>query len=184
MDEQRYKLLAGPAEIDRRISAIAGELLTDTGHSSPLYVALLRGAAPFASKLMFELARQSPDSHPEIDYMMVSTYGGERHASEPRVVTDLAPSTIVKGRQVIIIDDVLDKGLTANFVTKHLKARGAAEVKLAVLCDKRADRVKDVVADYAGFSFDDNWLVGMGMDDAEAANEGYRWLPEIWEIRR
>ena len=116
--------------------------------------------------------------------MMVSTYGGERHASEPHIVTDLAPSTVVTDRTVIIIDDVLDKGITADFVTKHLHARGAADVKLAVLCDKTTKRERDVTADYAGFTFDDNWLVGMGMDDSEVANEGYRWLEEIWEIKR
>jgi hypoxanthine phosphoribosyltransferase len=181
---ERYNRLATAAEVDQEIVRIAGEILRDEPDPSPLFVALLRGAAPFSSKLMFELARQSPDFHPEIDYMMVSTYGGERHASEPHIVTDLAPSTTVNGRDVIIIDDVLDKGITADFVTKHLQARGAADVKLAVLCDKRTARERDTSADYCGFTFDDNWLVGMGMDDAEAADEGYRWLGEIWEIKR
>lgn len=79
---------------------------------------------------------------------------------------------------------MLDKGITADFVTKHLLERGAADVWLAVLCDKRTARERDIAADYAGFTFHDNWLVGMGMDDAAAAPEGSRWLPEIWEIKR
>jgi len=181
---ERYDRLATSAEVRREITRIAGEILRDEPDRSPLFVTLLRGAAPFSSKLMFEITRQSPDYHPEIDYMMVSTYGGERHASEPRIVTDLAPSTTVSGRDVVIIDDVLDKGITADFVTKHLQARGAANVSLVVLCDKRTTRERDVTADYCGFTFDDNWLVGMGMDDAEMADEGYRWLEEIWEIKR
>lgn len=181
---ERYERLATAEQVNQQITRLSSEILRDEPERSPLFVALLRGAAPFSSKLMLEIARQSPDYHPEIDYMMVSTYGAERHASEPRIVTDLAPSTVVEGRDVIIIDDVLDKGITADFVTKHLEVRGARAVRLAVLCDKRTERERDISADYAGFTFDDNWLVGMGMDDADAANEGYRWLEEIWEIKR
>lgn len=181
---ERYDKLADTEQVNQQITRIAIEILADEPDRSPLFVGLLRGAAPFSSKLMLEIARKSPDYHPEIDYMMVSTYGGERHASEPRIVTDLAPSTAIKGRDVIVIDDVLDKGITADFVTKHLQARGAANIKLAVLCDKTTQRERGITADYVGFTFDDNWLVGMGMDDAGAANEGYRWLEEIWEIKR
>lgn len=180
----RYNRLASAEEVDAKIKSIASHIIDDFPDQSPLFVSLLRGAAPFSSKLMFEIVRQAPDYHPELDYMMVSTYGTSQHAGEPHIVTDLAPTTVVNGRDVIVIDDVLDKGVTADFVRKHLQARGAAQVKLAVLCDKHTDRVHDVTADYVGFEFDDNWLVGVGMDDAEAANEGYRWLEEIWEIRR
>lgn len=179
----RYSLLADSTSVDQRIAAIASQILADEPDRSPLFVALLRGAAPFSSKLMLEISRQTPDYHPEIDYMMVSTYGGERHASEPHIVTDLAPSTLVKDRTVVVIDDVLDKGITADFVAKHLRARGATSIKLAVLCDKQTARERDVTADYVGFTFNDNWLVGMGMDDAEAGPEGYRWLDEIWEVK-
>lgn len=181
---ERYRQVAIASEVDQEITRITGEILRGNPNHSPLFVALLRGAAPFCSKLMFEISRQSPDYHPEIDYMMVSTYGGQRHASEPHIVTDLAPSTTVNGRDVIIIDDVLDKGITADFVTKHLQARGATNIRLAVLCDKKTTRERDITADYVGFTFEDNWLVGMGMDDADVATEGYRWLDEIWEIRR
>ena len=176
-----YSKVADKQQITHSIARIATQIIQD--HSAtPLFVSLLRGAAPFSSMLMFELARQAPEFHPEIDYMMVSTYGGERHASKPHIVTDLAPSTTVTGRTVVIIDDVLDKGITAQFVTQHLRKRGAAQVRLAVLCDKRTQRSYDITPDYSGFTFEDNWLVGMGMDDARAATEGYRWLEEIWEV--
>lgn len=179
---KRYSRLANSAEVNQQIIHLATSVLADYPNSSPLFVGLLRGAAPFASKLMLEITRQSPDYHPEIDYMMVSTYGAEKHAGEPHIVTDLAPSTRVHDRSVVIIDDVLDKGITADFVTKHLQARGAAAVRLAVLCDKTTQRERDISANYVGFTFEDNWLVGMGMDDPQAANEGYRWLDEIWEV--
>lgn len=179
----QYSKVADAQQITQSITRIATQIIQDHP-ATPLFVSLLRGAAPFSSMLMFELARQAPEFHPEIDYMMVSTYGGERHASKPHIVTDLAPSTTVTGRTVVIIDDVLDKGITAQFVTVHLLKLGAAEVKLAVLCDKRTQKSYDITPDYSGFTFEDNWLVGIGMDDARAATEGYRWLDEIWEVNQ
>ncbi len=180
----KYKQLATAEQITEQTKLIASQILQDFPNETPLFVALLRGASPFSSKLMGEIVKQKQSYHPELDYMMVSTYGSGQHAGEPHIVTDLAPSTLVRGREVVVIDDVLDKGITADFVKKHMKNRGAAAVKLAVLCDKLAVRERDITADYIGFEFDDNWLVGMGMDDASEANEGYRWLDEIWEIKQ
>lgn len=179
---EQYKQLATTEQVDASISQIATNIL-ETYPTLPLFVALLRGAAPFASKLMLEIVRQAPESHPELDYMMVSTYGSGQTAGEPHIVTDLAPTTEVNGRAVIVLDDVLDKGVTANFVFNHLNARGATSVELAVLATKTVERLYPVEASYSGFIFNKQWLVGMGMDDANAANEGYRWLEEIWEIR-
>lgn len=180
---EKYRKLASVNQVDSAIEQIASEILK-TFASTPLFVSLLRGANQFTSKLMFEIVRQSPEFHPEVDYMTISTYGSAKQAGEPHIVTDLAPSTTVKDRQVIVIDDVLDKGVTADFVFQHLKNRGASDIKLAVLCDKKAQRIKPIEADYKGFSFDDNWLVGMGMDNATDAKEAHRWLEEIWEVTK
>lgn len=180
----RYSQLASTKDVDDAIRQMASKILQDH-EELPLFVALLRGAAPFASKLLFELVRQAPDSHPELDYMMVSTYGNGQVAGTPHIVTDLAPTTQVAGRTVVVLDDVLDKGITANFVFSHLKSRGATWVELAVLADKEVERThEEITARYRAFSFGNKWLVGMGMDDAQAADEGYRWLEEIWEIRQ
>lgn len=178
-----YEELASAEEVTHEIDRLAAEIVKDYD-TTPLFVALLRGAAPFATKLMFAITRQSPDFQPELDYMMVSTYGEGQQAGEPHIVTDLAPNTIVHGRKVVILDDVLDKGITAEFVTAHLKSRGAADIKLAVLCEKKTNRLTDATADYCGFSFDDNWLVGMGLDDASTVKEGYRWCDRIMQVRR
>lgn len=179
----RYSLVASSAEVTARITKLADEILS-AHTSSPLFVALLKGAAPFAAKLMFELSEQNPDFHPELDYMMVATYGSGRHAGEPRIVTDLDPRSSVAGRTVIILDDVLDKGITADFVRTHLLALGAEKIELAVLVDKQTTRVKDIEADYYGLKAKDEWLVGMGMDDADLTHEGHRWLNEIRQINR
>jgi hypoxanthine phosphoribosyltransferase len=177
-----HTILATDTQVAARINELASELINDFSDKNPLFVALLRGAAPFASQLMFAIAEQAPMFHPELDYMMVKTYGAERHASEPRIITDLAPDTVTVDRPVIIIDDVLDKGITAHFVASHLKKRGAADIRLAVLADKQTERVEDVTADYTGFVVDDVWLVGMGMDDADGGKEHYRWAQGIWSV--
>ncbi|MEO5949126.1 MAG: phosphoribosyltransferase family protein [Candidatus Saccharimonas sp.] len=181
---ERYNTLYTADQVDVQISRIAGEIIRDQKADNPLFVALLRGAAPFASKLMFEIAKQAPDMHPDLDYMMVSTYGSTQRAHEPRIVTDLAPDTDVRGRTVIVLDDVLDKGITAEFVRRHLASMGASAVKLAVLAQKQVERVYDITPDYCGFDATDEWLVGMGMDDAGLSHEGNRWIGEILEIRR
>lgn len=177
-----YQEVASAADVEQKINQLAREILHDY-ETTPLFVALLRGAAPFATKLMHAIASESPEFHPELDYMMVSTYGAGRHAGEPHIVTDLAPSTEVADRPVVIIDDVLDKGITADFVARHLQARGASDVKLAVLCEKRTHRVADITADYCGFSFADEWLVGMGLDDSSSVTEGYRWRDSIMQVK-
>ena len=115
--------------------------------------------------------------------MMISTYGADHIAKQPIIVTDLAPDTAVKGRAVIILDDVIDQGITSDFVRELLLGRGAKSVELATLASKAvAGRLPQ--SNYNGFSAGDKWLVGMGLDDAHEAHEAYRWTDSIWEIRR
>ena len=180
--EESHKLVALPEEIDAIINKMAGQLVADYP-TSPLFVALLRGGAPFASKLMFAIARLAPGYHPELDYMVVSTYGQDRTASQPVVITDLAPSTDTSNRDIVIIDDVIDKGLTSDFVHELLNSRGAKSVKLAVLVDKKVEgRISK--ADYTGLTANDQWLIGMGLDDAKSGHEHHRWNDSITEVRK
>ncbi len=175
------RTIASHEELSLSMQAMAQKIIHEHGADRPLFVALLRGAAPFASKLMFEMTALAPEMHPELDYMMVSTYGDGREAGTPRIVTDLAPDTIVKDRLVIVLDDVLDKGITADFVTTYLKQRGAKTIKLAVLATK-AVPTRTFEADYSCLEAPDAWLVGMGMDNADTAREAYRWLDAIKAI--
>lgn len=180
--ENTYDLVATTGEVDAAIARIAQGVLANH-QTSPLFVALLRGAAPFASKLMFEIVRQAPHYNPELDYMMISTYGADHTAKQPVIVTNLAPSTTVAGRSVIILDDVIDLGVTSDFVRDLLVSRGATSVELAVLATKDVP-MRQSQADYVGFEAGDKWLVGMGLDDAHAGTEAYRWVDSIWAIRR
>ena len=175
-------LIASPEEIDSLINNIAGRLIDDYPEP-PLFIVLLRGGAPFASKLMFAITQQSPEYHPELDYMVVSTYGQKRIASQPVVITDLAPGTDPIGRAVVIIDDVIDQGVTSDFVRALLIERGARSVALAVLVDKQVvGRLS--AADYTGLVTNDQWLIGMGLDDAKSGHEHYRWSESIWEVNK
>lgn len=172
--------IASTEQVDIIIDRLAQQLL-DNYPSSPLFVVLLRGGAPFAAKLMFAITRLSPAYHPELDYMLVSTYGQNRTASQPVVVTDIAPTTIVDGRDVVILDDVIDRGITSDFVRELFMSRSARSVKLAVLANKTPiGRVGG--ADYVGLDTSDQWLIGMGLDDAKSGHEHYRWTESIWEI--
>lgn len=180
--EDTYDLVATAEQVNTVIAQIATDII-QKHPKSPLFVALLRGAAPFAGKLMFEITRQAPHYNPELDYMMISTYGADHTAKQPVIVTDLAPSTRVAGRKVIILDDVIDLGVTSNFVRDLLRERGADNVELAVLASKSVP-TRQSQADYVGFEAGDKWLVGMGLDDAQAGTEAYRWTDSIWEIRR
>lgn len=179
--EDTYDLVATAEQVNTVIAQIATDII-QKHPKSPLFVALLRGAAPFAGKLMFEITRQAPHYNPELDYMMISTYGADHTAKQPVVVTDLAPSTSVAGRSVIILDDVIDLGVTSDFVRDLLRERSADNVELAVLASKSVP-TRQSQADYVGFEAGDKWLVGMGLDDAGAASEAYRWIDSLWEIK-
>lgn len=177
------EILFTATEVETRIRAIAEEIITDYKAAHPLFVCLLKGAAPFASALMTEITRLDPDFHPEMDYMTISTYGDGRTAGQSRVVMDLAPNTVVSGRTVIVLDDCLDKGHTAHFTGEHLRLNGAADVKLVVLAQKEVERENDLSADIYGFIAPDTWLVGMGMDDTSVAKEARRWLDYIAAVK-
>ena len=173
------KLLASSQQIDNAMEEMATAIINEFNGTRPLFTALLRGAAPFASKLMFEIAKQAPDMHPELDYMTVSTYGEGRLAGTPHIAMELAPDTVVKDRTVIIIDDVLDRGVTSSFVSSYMFDKGAKTVKLAVLVEKDIVRTDKAHADWSAFHAGPEWLSGMGMDDASVARDGWRWLNEI-----
>ena len=171
--------LASSHEVEQKISDIAREIIAAYPNDKPLFVCLLRGGAPFATKLMFAITKLDPDFHPELDYMVVSAYGNERHARAPKIVTDVSPKTVVTGREVILLDDVLDTGTTAQFTHAHLMKKGANSVRLAVLIQKDIERTLYPTADFYGFTSGPEWLAGMGLDDHATANEAFRWLDEI-----
>lgn len=180
---ERYQLLHDSKAIQQRIGQLASEITAKYDEENPLFVALLRGAAPFATKLMAEIARQAPAFHPELDYMMTSRYPtNENPIGEAEIVMDIAPATEVKNRTVIVIDDVLDMGDTYRKVRDHILDMGARYVALAVLVEKDVARLNNTQADFVGFRGETGWLVGSGMNDTRIAPEAHRWTDGIWRV--
>jgi hypoxanthine phosphoribosyltransferase len=166
-------------EVNQIISLMALELRAKYKDKDPLFVCLLKGGAPFAAKLMHAIATQDPYFHPELDYMIISTYEDERVGRQPRIVTDLAPHTKATGREIAILDDVYDHGDTSNFAKQHLLSIGASEVDIVTLALKDIEGRTFPEPDMYGFKSGDVWLTGMGMDDAHLANEANRWMGGI-----
>lgn len=170
-------LLASPDEVEQAITQMARQVIKRYQGQNPLFICLLRGGAPFASSLMKAVAQQDPHFHPEMDYMTISTYGDGRADSAPKLVMDVAPTTKVAGRTVVLLDDTLDKGITAAFAEGHLlQAKAASEVELLVLIQKNRQRSAYGEATMHCFESDGAaWLTGMGLDDTRVAHEGNRW---------
>lgn len=185
---ERYRQEYSKKAIDQRIGQLASEITAKYNGDDPefadkpLFVALLLGAAPFASDLMRAIAEQAPEFNPELEYMRTSRYAhGNVPDAKVKITMNIAPDRIEK-RNIIIVDDVLDMGETATAVREHLVAMGARFVELAVLVEKDAPRTTTIQADYVGFKAPNKWLVGMGMDDNAVAPEAHRWDSSIQSV--
>jgi hypoxanthine phosphoribosyltransferase len=136
----------------------------------PLFVCLL---------LMIAISKKDPTFHPELDFMTISKYQDARDGSrKPIIKMDLAPSTMVKGRAVVILDEVLDTGDTIDFTKNHIANNEPSDISVVVLCQKEMQRTFPE-ADMYGFLVPEDWQTGIGMDDAEVAREGNRWMLAI-----
>lgn len=172
--------IATEEQVTRRINELASEIITRYKNKNPLFVCLLRGGAPFATRLMFALTAQDPDFHPELDYVTIKTYGDKRTDRKPELLADLLPTTQTVGRHIILLDDVLDRGGTADFAHNYMMEKhGASGVDLVVLVQKNLERALYPQATLWGFDAPAEWLTGMGMDDARVAKEANRWVSSI-----
>lgn len=147
-----------------------GETLTrDYEGKYPLAIGVLKGAMPFMGDLMKRF-----DGYVEMDFMDVSSYGNATVSSgEVKIVKDLNAS--VEGRDLLIIEDIIDSGLTLSYLVDLFKYRKANSIKIVTLLDKPTGRKVDLKADYIGFEVPDAFVVGYGLDYAEK----YRNLPYI-----
>jgi hypoxanthine phosphoribosyltransferase len=161
---------------------MAAEIIARYKSTDTIFVSLLNGSQPFASKLMFAIAKHNPEFHPNVQSMIISRYGKSRTGGEASVVTDLPPGyRDLTGKQAVLIDDLVDGGGTLEFAAKHLKSYGATKVGSIVLIKKVKDPPVTVNLAIYGFEAPDVWLTGMGMDDERLAPEGNRWAGWIAE---
>ena len=149
--------------IARRVKEIADEIAKDYGKDKPLViVGILTGAAFFLTDLVRELPE---DLDVRVDFMSVASYGDNTESSGVvRIFHDLKSS--IEGKNVIIVEDIVDSGLTLAHLTDLLKNRNPASLKVCVLLDKYERRKTEVKVDYCGFRIPDKFVVGYGLDYA------------------
>jgi hypoxanthine phosphoribosyltransferase len=167
------EVLISSEEIQQRIQAIGADVARDYAGRNPLLIAVLKGACTFLSDLM-----RATDIPLGIEFMAISSYGASmRTSGEVRILKDL--DIAIEGRHILVVEDIVDTGLTLSYLLANLKSRGAASVKLAALLDKFERREKEVPIDYLGFKIPDKFVVGYGLDYADR----YRNLPFIAVVK-
>ena len=148
---------------------LATEVRRDYRDSAPLLVGILKGAFVFMADLIRAL-----DMPLEVDFVRISTYGPRTQSSgRPRI--DQGVRSPIKGRHLLVVEDIVDTGVTTHFLMDYLRKKGAASVKLCALLSKPARRRVDVDTDYLGFTIPDLFVVGYGLDFAQQ----YRHLPDV-----
>ncbi len=156
-------------QIQTRISELGAEIAHDYEGRNPLLIGVLKGAVLFLSDLM-----RAIDLKIGVEFMAISSYGASmRSSGEVRILKDL--DVAIEGRDILVVEDIVDTGLTLSYLLSNLRRRGASSVKLAALLDKFERREREVPIDYLGFKIPDAFVVGYGLDFAER----YRNLPYI-----
>lgn len=174
MTEPNIQTLFDETEIATRIDELAKEI-AESNFKNLLVVAILKGSFIFAADLARAMHRANLS--PEMEFLHVSSYGTDTKSSgEVKVLRDVESD--VAGRDVLLIDDILESGRTLKYAQNNLIDRGANSVKIVALLDKSEFRNSNIVADFIGFKCPDKFVVGYGMDMAYA----YRQLPFIGYI--
>jgi len=167
------EVLISSEDIQQRIKQLGAEVARDYAGLNPLMIGVLKGACIFLSDLM-----RAADIPLGLEFMAISSYGAStRTSGEVRILKDL--DVAIEGRHILVVEDIVDTGLTLSYLLANLKSRGAASVKLAALLDKFERREKEVPIDYLGFKIPDKFVVGYGLDFAER----YRNLPFIAVVK-
>ncbi|WP_179298588.1 hypoxanthine phosphoribosyltransferase [Evansella halocellulosilytica] len=169
MRDDIKEVLISEEEIQQKVDELGKQITEEYEGRFPLVIGVLKGSLPFMGDLIKKI-----DTHVELDLMDVSSYGNETVSSgEVKIVKDL--NTSVEGRDVLILEDIIDSGLTLSYLVKLFHYRKAKSVKVVTLLDKPDGRKVDLVPDVAGFVVPDEFVVGYGLDYAER----YRNLPFI-----
>ena len=163
------RVLISREQIAKRVAELAERITHDYAGETILFVGVLKGASIFLS----DLARQVK-LDATFDFISVSSYGsGKQSSGEVKLIKDVDQS--LEGKNVIIVEDILDTGLTLSFLLKQFQNHKPKSLKIAALLDKISRRVTEVRGDYVGFEIPDEFVVGYGLDYAER----YRNLPDV-----
>ena len=167
------KILVTREEIAAAVDQMGKRITEDYQGKAPLLIGILKGAVVFYADLI-----RSVDLPLSMDFMVVSSYGASTKTSGVvQVVKDVGQD--VTGRDVLIVEDIVDSGMTLNYLKNYLSSRGAASIKIVTLLDKPERRRVDLKADYFCFTIPDEFVVGYGLD----YDEKYRNLPYVGVLK-
>ena len=163
------EILLSQEQLEQRVAQLGAEITRDFEGRSPLFVGVLKGCFVFMADLMRHV-----DLPCSIDFMAVSSYGsGTKTTGAVKIIKDLNQD--IEGRDIILVEDILDSGVTLHYLTEYLSVRKPATITIATLMDKPSRRKAPVFARYSGFEIPDAFVVGYGLD----YDERYRNLPYI-----
>ena len=170
MENNIQKVLLTEEQIQTRIRELGKVLSEEYAGKDPIVVGVLKGVVVFYADMI-----RAFDAPCQLDFMWISSYQGTQSTGNMLVRQDV--TTDLKGRHVVILEDILDTGRSLKFVVEHLKAKGAASVRVCTLLDKPEGRVPgyEIQADYVGFSIPNAFVIGYGLD----YDEQYRNLPYV-----
>lgn len=173
LNDHVAKVLISTEQLAQRVDALGQQISTDYRGKEPVLVGVLKGAVVF----MVDLAR-TIDLPVELDFMAVSSYGASTQSTGiVRILKDLDRS--ISGRDVLVVEDIVDSGLTLRYLVDNLRERRPATVRICTLLRKEKSREPGPPIDYVGFEIPDEFVVGYGLDYAEQ----YRNLPYIGVLR-
>ena len=168
------RILLSEDQIKARIAELGRELTADYAGKNPIFIGVLKGVVMFFADMVRAIPLDC-----QIDFMAVSSYGGGTQSSgKIRIQKDI--SVDLAGRHVVILEDILDSGLTLSHTAAYLKTKGPASLKICTLLDKPDRRKAEVQADYVGFTIPNLFVVGYGLD----FDENYRNLPYVGVLKQ
>jgi hypoxanthine phosphoribosyltransferase len=167
-------VLISEEQIRDKVRELGGRLSADYANRQLTLVSVLKGSLPFMADLM-----RAIEVPVQIDLMEVSSYGGATTETSGlvRIMKDLSSS--IAGKDVVIVEDIIDTGLTLNYLLRYLRGKGPRSLRVCSLLDKPARRLVEIQIDYLGFTIPDQFVVGYGLDYAEF----YRNLPFIGVLK-
>ena len=167
------EILLNADEIGARVAELGAQLAADYAGRTPVLISVLKGSIVFLADLI-----RAMDVPLNVDLMEVSSYGSATESSgQVRILKDLSSS--IEGRDVVVVEDIIDTGLTLNYLLRYLHDKGPASIRICCLLDKPARRLAPIEIDYRGFTIADRFVIGYGLDYGER----YRNLPYIGVLR-
>ncbi|NLK94596.1 MAG: hypoxanthine phosphoribosyltransferase [Clostridiales bacterium] len=173
MQNEIEKILYTEEQIQEKVKEIANLINKDYKDKNPLLIGVLKGAFLFTADLVKRI-----NIHCNVDFMIASSYGNSTTSSgNVKILKDIDYS--LEGRDILIVEDIIESGISLDYLVNYLKERKANSVEITTLLDKPSRRKKDVYVKYVGFTVPDEFLVGYGLDYAER----YRNLPYIGTLK-